>query len=132
MRSTFIALAAVSIVFNFAVVAVNPQPSRLIADPFFRYTFPLLITGRLPADTPAFPPYAWKVSLGHVSVNRQTDDELAAFERHPAGSPEAEWASFNAGEWIAPGSVWSLLPIALWIAGGSALLITRVRSRADA
>jgi hypothetical protein len=132
MRALWIILGAISIAFNFAVVAVNPLPSRTIADPIFRYTFPLLIEGKLPSDTPPFPPYAWKLSLGHVSVNRQTDDELAAFEKHPAGSPEAEWASFNLGEFIAPGSPWSLLPIVIWIAGGSALLMSRVRNSRNA
>jgi hypothetical protein len=132
MRAMWIALAAISIVFNFAVVAVNPTPSRIIGDPIFRYTFPLLVSGRLPSDTPPFPPFAWKLSLGHVSVNRQTDDELAAFEKHPLGSREAEWASFNFGELLAPGSPWSLLPIALWICGGSALLISGARKQRHA
>jgi hypothetical protein len=129
MRPLWIILGAISITFNFAIVAVNPLPSRTIADPIFRYTFPLLIEGKLPSDTPPFPPYAWKLALGHVSVNRQTDDELATFEKHPIGSPEAEWASFNLGEFIAPGSPWSLLPILIWIAGGSAFLIIDARRR---
>ena len=129
LRAAWIILGAISIAFNFAVVAVNPLPSRTIADPLFRYTFPLLITGRLPADTPPFPPYAWKLSLGHVSVNRQTDDELAAFQKHPSGTPEAEWASFNLGELLAPGSVASLLPIAIWMAAGSAWLLVDERRR---
>jgi len=123
LRPLWLILGAISIVFNFAVVAVNPLPSRTIADPIFRYTFPLLVTGRLPADTPPFPPYAWKLSLGHVSVNRQTDDELATFQKHPPGSREAEWASFNVGEFVAPGSVWSLAPIAILIAAGTLLLL---------
>jgi hypothetical protein len=129
MRPLWIILGAISIAFNFAVVAVNPLPSRTIADPIFRYTLPLLIEGKLPSDTPPFPPYAWKLSLGHVSVNRQTDDELATFEKHPLGSPEAEWASFNLGEFIAPGSPWSLMPIVIWIAGGSLLLVIDARRR---
>jgi len=130
MRPMWIALAAISIAFNFAVVAVNPLPSRTIADPIFRYTFPLLINGKLPSDTPPFPPYAWKVSLGHVSVNRQTDDELATFEKHPAGSPEAEWASYNVGEFLAPGSVWSLVPlivIIIIVIGAGTLRLSRAR-----
>lgn len=127
MRPLWIVLAAVSIAFNFAVVAVNPLPSGTIADPLFRYTFPLLIDGRLPADTPPLPPYAWKFELGHVSVNQQTVDEIEEFEKHPLNSSAAQWASFNLAEIVAPGSVWSLLPIALWIAAGSALLIVQAR-----
>ena len=127
IRTLWFILGAISVVFNFAVVAVNPLPSRTIADPIFRYTFPLLITGHLPSDTPPFPPFAWKLSLGHVSVNRQTDDELATFEKHPPNSRESEWASFNAGEFIAPGSVFSLVPIAIWIIGGSVILIIAAR-----
>jgi hypothetical protein len=107
-------------------VAVNPLPSRTIADPIFRYTFPLLVTGKLPSDTPPFPPFAWKLSLGHVSVNRQTDDELATFQKHPAGSPESEWASYNAGEFLAPGSLWSLVPLIIVIAAGT-LRLSRAR-----
>ena len=126
MRPMWIALAAISIAFNLAVVAVNPLPSRTIADPIFRYTFPLLVTGKLPSDTPPFPPFAWKLSLGHVSVNRQTDDELATFQKHPAGSPESEWASYNAGEFLAPGSLWSLVPLIIVIAAGT-LRLSRAR-----
>jgi len=122
MRTLWIALAAISIIFNFAVTAVSPQASRTIADPIFRYTFPLLITGKLPADTPPYPPFAWKLSLGHVSVNRQTADEFVAFVNHPLGTRESEWASFNLGELFAQGSLLSLIPIIIWIAGGSVLL----------
>lgn len=125
MQAASIALAVISIVFNFAVAAVNPLPSRTIADPLFRYTFPLLVTGHLPDDTPRLPPYAWKMSLGHVSVNRQSADEFVAFVKHPPGSPEAEWASFNIGELVAPGSVASLIPIAIWIVAGGAWIVRR-------
>jgi hypothetical protein len=125
MKSLTLALAAISILFNFAVTAVNPIPSRRIADPIFRYTFPLLITGKLPADTPPYPPFVWKISLGHVSVNRNPADDAVAFRKHPPGSAASEWASFNLGELFAPGSPLSLLPIALWIAGGSAWILRR-------
>jgi hypothetical protein len=118
-----IALAAISFIFNFAVTAVNPIPSRRIADPLFRYTFPLLIIGHLPADTPPYPPLAWKFSLGHVSVNRNTADDAVAFRKHPPGSAASEWASFNLGEIFAPGSPLSLLPIALWLLIGSGRLV---------
>lgn len=125
LRPLWAVLAAFSFATNFAVVAVNPLPSRTIADPIFGYAFPLLITGRLPAGVPAHPPYAWKTALGHVSVNRHAADEFVPFVKHPAGSAEGEWASFNVGEIVAPGSPLSLLPILLWIAGGSAWLVRR-------
>jgi hypothetical protein len=122
MHALWVALSAISFVFNFAVVAVNPLPSRTIRDPIFDYALPLLITGHPPGHTPAYPPLAWKQMLGHVSVNRHSADEFAPFVKHPPGSPEAEWASFNLGELIAPGTVMSLLPILIWILGGAAVL----------
>jgi len=124
LRPLWVLLGAISVLFNFAVAAVNPMPSRQIADPIFRYTFPLLVTGRLPADTPPHPPFAWKVMIGHVSVNRLGADDLVPFHKHPRGSRESEWASFNLGEIVAPGSVLSLIPIVIWILGGSMLLAT--------
>lgn len=125
LRFLWAILAAFSFAVNFAVAAVNPLPSATIADPIFRYTFPLLITGRLPTHTPAYPPYAWKSSLGHVSVNRHAADEFVPFVKHPAGSAEGDWASFNIGEIVAPGSLLSLMPILLWIVVGSAWLRRR-------
>ncbi|HXG58545.1 MAG TPA: hypothetical protein VNL91_05955, partial [Thermoanaerobaculia bacterium] len=71
---------------------------------------------------PAYPPLAWKQSPGHVSVNRHSGDEFVPFMKHRPGSPEAEWASFNLGEFIAPGSPLSLLPVVMWMAAGSLLL----------
>ena len=131
MRTLTLLLAAISFILNFAVTAVNPIPSRRIADPIFRYTFPLLVTGKLPADTPPYPPLVWKISLGHVSVNRNPADDAVAFRKHPPGSAASEWASFNLGELFAPGSVLSLLPVALWIAAGSAFLLRQSQKRAD-
>ncbi len=122
MRVLWVTLGAISFIFNFAIVAVNPLPSRTIADPIGRYALPLLITGYVPPEVSEYPPLAWKHSLGHVSVNRQSADELVPFVKHPAGSSEAEWASFNLGEIVAPGNVLSLVPILLWIAGGAIVL----------
>jgi hypothetical protein len=124
LRPLWILLGAISMLFNLAVTAVNPTPSRLVSDPIFRYTVPLLVTGRLPADVPPHPPFAWKLMLGRVSVNRLGADDLVPFHRHRPGSRESEWASFNLGELVAPGSVLSLIPIVIWIAGGSVLLAT--------
>ena len=124
LRPVWILLGALSVFFNFAVTAVNPLPSRQISNPIFRYAVPLLFTGGLPADTPPNPPFAWKSMLGHVSVNRLGADDFVPFHRHPRGSRESEWASFNLGETFAPGSVLSLIPIVIWIAAGSLLLAT--------
>lgn len=124
LRPVWILLGTVSVFFNFAVTAVNPTPSRQISDPMFRYTIPLLVTGRLPVDTPLNPPFAWKSMLGHVSVNRLGADDFVPFHRHRPGSRESEWASFNLGETFAPGSVLSLIPIVIWILSGSMLLAT--------
>ncbi len=130
-RFLFGGLMAISFVFNFTVAAVNPMPSRLIADPLFRYTFPLFLTGHLPADTPPFPPVAWKQMLGHVSVNRLSADEMVAFMKHPPGSFESEWASFNLGELVAPGSVLSVVPIVIWIVGGAMVLGRSARRQSE-
>lgn len=128
VKPWWVALAIVSVALNFAVAAVNPIPSRTIRDPIGHYTFPLLLTGRLPADTPPYPPLAWKQSLGHVSVNRHSVDQFVPFMKHAPGSRESEWASFNLGEVVAEGSVLSLLPILFWIGGGSAWLLLRCNS----
>ena len=128
LRALWILLGAISMLFNFADTAVNPTPSRLISDPIFRYTVPLLVTGGLPTDVPPHPPFAWKLMLGHVSVNRLGADDLVPFHRHRPGSRESEWASFNLGEIVAPASVLSLIPIVIWMFGGSMLLARAART----
>jgi hypothetical protein len=59
---------------------------------------------------------------GPVSVNVMGPWDGTCFQQFPAHSEPAQWAAFNAGEWLWPGSRWSLLPLALlWIASGSAM-----------
>jgi hypothetical protein len=125
LRPLWIALAAISFAFNFIVTAVNPLPSKTIDDPIGSYAIPLFVTGRLPASTPPQPLWGWKVMLGHVSVNRNAADEAYPYTKHRPGSPAAEWASFNLGEFALGNTPWSVAPIVLWILGGAAVLMRR-------
>lgn len=66
---------------------------------------------------------------GPVSVNVMGLWDGTYFQNSPAHSPQANWASFNAGELLFPQSRWSLAPLALlWLLGGAALVRMRVRN----
>ena len=66
---------------------------------------------------------------GPVSVNVMGLWDGTYFQNSPAHSPQANWASFNAGELLFPQSRWSLAPLALlWLLGGTALVRMRVRN----
>lgn len=115
------ALAAVSLVFNFAAAAVDPQPSGTIPRPMTQYLLPLLVTGHFSPAVPITPPWSAATYTGHTSVNRLTYDEPVVFLRHPPGSTASEWTSFNLGEaFTGPGDGRSLIPIALLLAAGGA------------
>lgn len=102
-------LAAVSLLFNFAVTAVDPQPPDILRDPIGRYALPSLLTGRALGDDRT--PWLADFYTGHTSTNRVAADELLQFRRHAPGSRESEWASFNLGELATgPGSPLSILP----------------------
>jgi hypothetical protein len=108
-RVVLIAAAAISLFFNVAVTAVDPQPPDNLRDPIGRYAIPALLTGSA-IDDPQTP---WLAAFytGHTSTNRVAADELLPFKRHAPGSPESEWASFNLGELLfGPGSLLSVLP----------------------
>lgn len=105
-------LAAVSLLFNFAVTAVDPQPPDLLRDPIGRYALPSLLTGRALGDEKT--PWLADFYTGHTSTNRIAPDELLQFRKHKPGSRESEWASFNLGELLTgPGSALSVVP---WLA----------------
>ena len=106
------ALAAVSLLFNFAVTAVDPQPPDILRDPIGRYALPSLLTGRALEDEKT--PWLADFYTGHTSTNRIAADELLQFKKHAPGSRESEWASFNLGELLTgPGSWMSVIP---WLA----------------
>jgi hypothetical protein len=108
-------LAAVSLLFNFAVTAVDPQPPDLLRDPIGRYALPSLATGRALGDEQT--PWLADFYTGHTSTNRVAADELLQFRKHRPGSRESEWASFNLGELLTgPGSPLSVVP---WLAAVS-------------
>ena len=99
-------LAALSFALVFLATAVDPTPLDTIRRPFRDYLIPAFVSGGM-----------------QTSLNQQSVDEEYAHQRHPRGSPEALWASFNFGELMfGAGSRASVLPIALWIVLGSALL----------
>lgn len=123
-RIVSIALAAVSILFNIAVTAVDPQPPDILRDPVGAYAIPALITGRALDDEKV--PWLAAYYTGHTSTNRVAADELLPFKKHNPGSAASEWASFNLGELLAgPGSFASILP---WLAIVSAAVVTTLAS----
>lgn len=119
------ALGAVSLLFNFAVTAVDPQPPDILRDPIGRYALPALLTGRALEDEKV--PWLAELYAGHTSTNRVAADELLQFQKHAPGSRESEWASFNAGELLSgPGSPASLLP---WLLAVGAISLSWWRRR---
>jgi len=127
-RWLVVALAIVSFAINFTGAAVDPQPSGTIPYPLTQYEIPLLLHGRFSPSVPITPPWSAATFTGHTSVNRLTYDEAIVFARHPPGSVEAEWTSFNLGEPFAgAGDARSLIPIALLLAAGFAMIATRAR-----
>jgi len=128
MRPAVVALAVVSFAINFAAAAVDPQPSGTIPRPLTQYIVPLLLHGHFDPRVPITPPWSAATLTGHTSVNRLTHDEAVLFQRHPPGSEETEWASFNLGELLfGAGDARSLIPIALLLAAGGAAIAWRVR-----
>jgi hypothetical protein len=118
-------LAAISLLFNFAVTAVDPQPPDVLKDPIGRYALPALLTGRALHDPAA--PWLADFYVGHTSTNRVAADELMPFQKHRPGSSESEWASFNLGElWFGRGSGASVLP---WLAVVAAVSLASTRRR---
>jgi hypothetical protein len=112
LQPVLIATALVSLFFNFAATAVDPQPPDNLRDPLGRYEIPSLITGFALPDARA--PWLHDLYTGHTSTNRVAPDELLPFQHHAPGSRESEWASFNLGEFFfGAGSAASLLP---WLA----------------
>lgn len=129
IRSLVIALAVVSFVINFTASAVDPQPSGTIPRPLTQYLVPLLIHGHFSSDVPITAPWSAQTFTGHTSVNRLTHDEAVVFTKHPPGSPESEWSSFNLGEaFFGPGDARSLVPIALVITFGVAAVLRKART----
>jgi len=126
-RLVYAVLAAISLFFNFAVTAVDPQVPDKFHDPVTKYVIPALLTGRA-ANDPTVPPWLGELYTGHTSTNRVAADELMPFQRHRPGSPESEWASFNLGELLfGPGSFASILPYLAIVA--AAVLTTRASLR---
>lgn len=124
-------LAAISLVFNFAATAVDPQPPETLRNPLFQYSLPSLLTGTAGGREEA--PWLADWFTGHASVNRQTVDEILPFRRYPPGSPQAEWASFNLGELFFPtGSLASVLPALVLILGGGLWILYRCEARSAA
>lgn len=125
-----VALALLSFAINFAATVVDPQPSASVPRPLTQYIAPLLFTGHFSPDVPITPPWTAATFTGHTSVNRMTFDEAVVFQRHPPGSLEAEWASFNLGEPIfGAGSAASILPLFAITLAGCAFLLPRESSK---
>lgn len=129
LRPLTIVLAAISFAINFAATVVDPQPSATIPRPLTQYIAPLLLNGHFSPNVPITPPWSAVTFTGHTSVNRLTLDEAIVFQRHPPGTPESEWTSFNLGEsTFGAGDARSVMPLLLLLAIGFAAIGIRARS----
>jgi hypothetical protein len=99
-----IALGTIAFVIQLLGTATDPIPHAGIGDPVQGWAVPHFVEGR-------------------ISANEWAVDERFARQRHPRGSYENVWASFNAGELVFGASArMSVLPIALWVILGSLFL----------
>jgi len=129
LRTLAIVTGAISLLLNFVVVAVDPQPPHEIKDPIRLYELPALLTGRASDVVTPITPWITAYYTGHTSTNRAAPDELLIFAHHPPGSPETEWASFNLGEfWFGPGAQASVLPWLLFVAAAISATYLRLRN----
>jgi hypothetical protein len=133
LRKVAMALAVASLAINFAATAVDPQPSGTIPRPLTQYIVPLLLRGHFSPDVPITAPWSAATFTGHTSVNRLAHDEAIVFRRHPPGSPESEWSSFNLGElFFGAGDARSLIPFAVVFALGCAAILAKARRESPA
>lgn len=134
-RRLVMVLGVLSIAINFAATAVDPQPSATIPRPLSQYIVPLLVRGHFSRDVPITAPWSAATFTGHTSVNRLAHDEAVVFQRHPPGSLESEWSSFNLGELLfGPGDAKSLIPFGAVFLVAIAAILAKARrlSRASA
>jgi hypothetical protein len=124
----FIALAILSFAINFTAAAVDPQPSATIPRPLTQYLVPLFMRGHFSETVPITPPWSASTFTGHTSVNRLGADEAIVFQRHPPGSQESEWASFNLGEpFFGAGDARSVIPLLIALTLGVAYVALLLR-----
>ena len=118
-----VVLAIVSIAINFLATAVDPEPGAQLRNPLRQYILPPFVSGHLPAETVRLLNLPTD-HVGKVSINAQSVDAIGPYLVHPLGSREAEWASFNLGEFVfGSGSRSSVLPVVVWMIGGAFILI---------
>jgi hypothetical protein len=124
----FIALAILSFAINFTAATVDPQPSATVPRPLTQYLVPLFLRGHFSESVPITPPWSAATFTGHTSVNRLGADEAIAFQRHPPGSQESEWASFNLGEpFFGAGDARSVIPLLVLLTPGVAYVALLLR-----
>lgn len=134
-RRLVVALGVLSFAINFAATAVDPQPSGTIPRPLTQYILPLLLRGHFSPTVPITQPWSAETFTGHTSVNRLAHDEAVVFSRHPPGSLESEWSSFNLSELaFGAGDARSLIPFGIVFAAAVAAILEKARrsSRASA
>ena len=118
-------LGVFSFATQFLATAVDPMPIGTITRPMRGYVLPAFRTGRV-APHIAHALGFRDNDVGHTSINANAIDEMYPHQRHPPGSPESDWASFNLGELLfGPGERASVAPIALWVLIGSYLVMRR-------
>jgi hypothetical protein len=108
-------LGVFSLAMHLLITAVDPQPPLGIGasqDPLWRrspvaeHVLPLFV-GRTPPG-PWAAHYTERSSVNPMGITDAWFGHL-----FPSGSNEARWSSFNAGEFLFPGSRWSLVVVAL-------------------
>ncbi len=117
LRPLWVLLGVVSVAFQLLATSVDPMPGQGTPNPVRDYFLPAFLTGNLPPDGR---------HVGKVSINEQAIDDVGGYTRHPRGSHEALWASFNLGELLVGATRrTSVLPIVAWIAAWSVILLRR-------
>ena len=124
------ALIALSIAANLLVTAVDPEPplgtaivpagrAQWTVSPLLEFDGPLFARGRLPAELRGDTEFPLQLWSSPVSANPQGFYEPWPVTLFPAGSAIVRGNSFNAGEWLLPGSRASLVPLLLALAAGA-------------
>lgn len=106
LRPVWFATAALSLLFNFTAVAVDPMPPHVIRNPLIDYILPAFFRGRIPEAT-RLALQRPDATTGHVSLN--------------------PWGT-NLGELLfEPGTLMTVVPVLLWMVAGTLVLVAMAR-----
>jgi len=129
-------LLAFSVAAMALATVVDAQPPATlsgtwVASPIWSIDLPQFIGGRPGAyASSTWPAEVVSVYVQPVSVNPAGIYEASPGRFYPPDAPQVRWSSFNAGEWLFPGSRASVLP-GLLLAAGFAFLLWREVKKGD-